>query len=198
MDEDHVANFVAITGASTDVANGFLQITSGNFERAIELFFENPDLVSGVGAGAAAAASAANPPTRPQRSNIGHEDADGVIHIPSDDEDMDYADSDGEDASGGRAVAAAVAATAQEEEDAAMAKRLQEELYSEGGAGPGAGGADDVRAPIGRTTETLIAPGPGWAGEDDGAAAFLEQMRRRRPVPRKFYSFRMSSGPLLT
>ncbi|KAF5138072.1 UBX domain-containing protein 5 [Metarhizium anisopliae] len=66
-----------------------------------------------------------------------------------------------------------------------MAKRLQEELYQGNSAGPGA--PDDVRAPIARTTETLVAPDPAWDGavDDETTQRFLEQLRNRRhPPPR--------------
>lgn len=190
MEEDAIPTFVAITDATPDVARGFLELTAGDFERAVALFYESPELVSGVGAGAASSAIATpGPNIAPSAaSNIGRQDASGVIHIDSDDdddEDMEFIDdeSDGE-ANSGRAAAVQAAAMAQEEEDAAMAKRLQEELYSGPGAGAGASGTgDDVRAPIARTTETLVAPDPSWGGQDDMAAGFLEQMRQRRPPP---------------
>jgi hypothetical protein len=182
--DDNISTFMAITGASTDVARSFLEMTAGNVERAIELFFENPDLVSGVGAGLSSTNQPAGSAAQPGRSNVGRQDSAGVIHIDSDDDqDMQLDDfSDNDD--NGRAAAAQAAAIAQEEEDAAMAKRLQEELYQ----GPGSGGnPDDVRAPIARTTETLVAPGWGGGEHDDGMeAAFLEELRqRRRQNPRE-------------
>ncbi|KAM0294574.1 hypothetical protein ACHAO9_001008 [Fusarium lateritium] len=186
--DDNISTFMAITGASTDVARSFLEMTAGNFERAIELFYENPDLVSGVGAGlssteqqAAAAAPASASATA--RGNIGRQDSAGVIHIDSDDDqDMQLDDFSDNGDDNDRAVAAQAAALAQEEEDMAMAKRLQEELYQGGNQGSGSGGnPDDVRAPIARTTETLVAPGWGGGENDDGMeAAFLEQLRQRR------------------
>ncbi|KJZ80113.1 hypothetical protein HIM_00827 [Hirsutella minnesotensis 3608] len=181
MDET-ISDFVSITGATADVAQGFLQLAGGNFENAVGLFFENPDLVSGVGAGVAGNADSESRPAASSagRPNIGRQDSSGVIHISDDEDDFMNVDDDGHDSDG--AVAAQAAALAQEEEDAAMAKRLQEELY-QGGQGSGAGDAEDVRAPIARTTETLVAPDPSWAGDDDVGSAFLEQMRRRRPPP---------------
>lgn len=184
--DDNISTFIAITGASTDVARSFLEMTAGNFERAIELFYENPDLASGVGAGLSAnQPSTSQPAAAASRPNAGRQDAQGVIHIDSDDDtDMQFIDDESDDDNDGTAAAAQAAALAQEEEDMAMAKKLQEELYREnhgpGGAGPADG--DDVRAPIARTTETLVAPGWGGGGEhDDGMeAAFLEQLRARR------------------
>lgn len=175
----NVDNFVAITGASGDVARGFIEMAGGDYERAVELYFENPELVSSIGAATSQARPAAS-----SRRNIGREDDSGVIHIDSDDdEDMDLG-TDSDD--GTRQSAMQAAALAQEEEDAAMAKRLQEELYGAGaGGGPGGAGGDDVRAPIARTTETLVAPDPSWGMEDDAESAILEQLRRRRPPPGK-------------
>ncbi|KAJ6445107.1 proteasome component ECM29 [Purpureocillium lavendulum] len=190
MEDDNIPSFASITGANTEVARGFLQLAGGDLERAVGLYFENPDLVSGVGAGISGGESAPRTDaSRPVagRSNIGREDSSGVIHISDDDEDDDVMEIEDDDED--TAVAAA-AARAQEEEDAAMAKRLQEELYGGGGSasGPGTGpGADDVRAPIARTTETLVAPDPAWGGgggdDDEMGSAILEQLRRGRRAP---------------
>lgn len=181
MDES-IHHFVSITGASLDVARGFLEITGGDYQRAIELYFESPDLVgAGVSHGTPPAASTSRPAPASRRANIGREDASGVIHI-SDDDDNDYdvadmdADDFGDHDEDERAAVAQAAALAQEEEDAAMAKRLQAEMYQETG---NAGG--DVRAPIARTTETLVAPDSTWSEEE--SSAILEQLRRRRQMP---------------
>ena len=179
--DDQIPDFMAITSSSPEVARGFLEIAGNDLERAVALFFENPDLVS---SGLSAAAS--QPPAPVSRSNIGREDASGVIHIDSDDDDNDMTmDFDsGPDDGGTQAVAQAVA-RAQEDEDAAMAKRLQEELYqgTEGGGSAGGMAGDDVRAPIARTTETLVAPDPSWGGDDDMHQAILDQLRQRRQPP---------------
>lgn len=197
--EDVIPTFVAITGATPDVARGFLELNGGDFERAVALFYESPDLVSGVGAGAASSAPAP-PNPRPTRTS-GREDASGVIHIDSDDDDdvdMQFVDDDSDKDDSERATAMQAAHLAQEEEDAAMAKRLQEELYSENsrpGGVPGLGDDDDVRAPIARTTETLVAPDPAWGTHDDGLEnAFLEQMRQRRQPPRMSTWFHHTSN----
>lgn len=181
MDEE-VAQFLAITGTDNErVARGYLDISNGDSQQAIQLFFESPDLAS----------SFANPTSAPQlpptttTGRIGREDESGVIHIDSDDDDdvpMSHAGNDrnymGLDDGGDDDDVAAVARAAQAEEDAAMARRLQDEMYSQG-----SGGADDVRAPMARTTETLVAPDPNWSLDDDREAAILEQLRRRRQRP---------------
>lgn len=196
MDED-ISNFVSITGASADVAGGFLQLAGGDFERAVGLYFENPDLVSGVGAGITGdqAAAGNRPSSTPQNQHsIGQQDESGVIHISDDDDDddvMQIEDDDDVNRETDRVAVAQAVALAQEEEDAAMAKRLQEELY-QGGQGSG---EDAVRAPIARTTETLVAPDAGWGGDDEMESAFLDQLRRRRHPPRKFSLSPFSTQP---
>lgn len=190
--------FAGITGASPEVARGFLEMAGGDIDRAVTLFFENPDLVSGVGAGVSET-RASPAPAAPRRNTAAREDSSGVIHIPSDDDDdhdMDRVEVDSDDdLDDGHAAAVQAAAMAQEEEDAAMAQRLQQELYQgQGGPGGGAGGAgggiegEDVRAPIARTTETLVAPDPAWGPNDGVEAAMLEQLRRRRQPPRTYSS----------
>lgn len=187
MDEA-ISSFVSITGATPEVGRGFLQITNGDFERAVGLYFENPELASGVGAGVSESASApANPPSAALlQSSLGRQDASGVIHISDDDDDLmlDDIDVDSGD-EGERSAVQHAAAMAQEEEDAAMAKRLQEELYSGGPGGPA--DQEGVRAPIARTTETLVAPDPNWNGDADEETTqrLLEHLRsRRHPPPR--------------
>lgn len=175
MADADISSFVDITGSSTPVARGFLEMTNGDISQAIQLFFENPDLQYNINPPAqpAAGALAADTPTRAPRSGV-REDDDGIIHIDSDDDDLLDDESD---------VVQTVAKNAQEEEDAAMAKRLQEEMYS-----GDAGGVADVRSPIRSTMETLVAPNPAWGGgfgdEDDVQSDVLDQIRRRRDQQR--------------
>ncbi|KAF9873948.1 UBX domain-containing protein [Colletotrichum karsti] len=200
MDGD-ISNFVAITAASPEVARGFLEMANNNLEAAIQLFFENPDIQNSFNAAPAASSSAAPPVPASTRPNIGRQDNSGVIHLDSDDDEDTamYDDDDGlfvkddfkdDDEVAARAAevdahaqATAIAQKAQEEEDAAMAQRLQEELYGSGaGGGAGGGGAahDEVRSPIARTTETLV----GGYDADDGMGMDMDsiiraQMRQR-------------------
>lgn len=184
--EEAISTFAGITGASPEVAQGFLNMTGNNVERAIELFFENPELASNVQTGIAGGntpAPAPAPAAAPSRPHIGRRDSSGIIHIDSDDDEVMHIDDSDNDEDDGTVAAAQAAAMAQEEEDAAMAKRLQEELYS----GPGSGAGDDVRAPIARTTETLVAPNSSWAPEEDFESTILNQIRQqRRRAPRKY------------
>jgi UBX domain-containing protein 7 len=208
MDDDAVANFTGITGTTPEVARRVLDMCGGDAEQAIMLWFNDEDLQRSMQNPSAAApptsSSAAEPQSsasrgRPAASSarIGREDTRGVIHLDSDDDDeadfqshpaasrsrsANAMDIDSDDEENTADVAARVARTAQEDEDAAMAKRLQEELYQQPGMGD-ALGEDGVRAPIARTTETLVAPGGPYMGgdddEDDAHAIMLEQLRRR-------------------
>jgi hypothetical protein len=90
-----------------------------------------------------------------------NQDDNGVVTIDSDDDDAPY------------------------EDDEAMARRLQQEAYGTAG-----GGEEDVRAPMARTTETLVGPGSTWVGDDgdDVDAAVQEQMMARQ---RRGWSFHL-------
>ncbi|RYP72470.1 hypothetical protein DL770_007972 [Monosporascus sp. CRB-9-2] len=177
MDED-MEQFMSVTGTTSErVALGYLEISGGDPMQAIQLFFENPDLQASFAAPATSAPAGLTRHADSTRSTgrTGREDAQGVIHLDSDDEadvpmthdDLDIANDDDD--------AQAIARCAQEEEDAAMARRLQEEMYGEN-----PGSADGVRAPIARRTEMLAAPDPSWSLDDDRESAVLEQLRRRR------------------
>lgn len=174
--DDLIADFTAITSADPERAAQYLHLTDNNLEQAIQLFFDSPNLdLSGSAATHAPSASAPQPPpsARPQYA----EDDDGVIRIDSDDEDPEFFGNQAQ-APPRPAPAAAAQPTFSNtaEDDEAMARRLQEEMY---------GGADQtadfgVRAPMARTTETLIGPSANWgSNSDDMSAAIAEQMRAR-------------------
>ncbi|KAJ5782745.1 hypothetical protein N7457_004519 [Penicillium paradoxum] len=63
------------------------------------------------------------------------------------------------------------------DDDEAMARRLQEEMY--GGPG-GPVNEDEVRAPMARTTETLVGPGADFDSGEDMHADILSQLRARQ------------------
>lgn len=160
MDQENILNFVSITSCDPDKAAQYLRLTDNNLEQAIQLFFDSPNLDLGGAASSQAPASAAAPAQNP-------------INIDSDDEMSDF-------------DPAAHTSTppprpqADVEDDEAMARRLQEEMY--GGGAPG-GGQEEVRAPMQRTTETLVGPGSNWGpadNEDDLNDMVQEQMARRR------------------
>ncbi|KAF3762699.1 hypothetical protein M406DRAFT_99144 [Cryphonectria parasitica EP155] len=176
--DDAVAQFMAFTNQNATVAAGCLSMTDGDVMAAVNMFFENPDIAnsfsdhasanaatssSSATAGAATSAPAAQPQSLSR--SAGREDPSGVIHIDSDD-DVDF---DGLDDDSGEHVESIerIQRIAQENDDEAIARRMQEEMY-----GQNAMDTDGVRAPIARTTETLVAPS-GYAAaadEDDYSA----------------------------
>ncbi|KAI0831540.1 hypothetical protein F5Y06DRAFT_202006 [Hypoxylon sp. FL0890] len=177
MDED-VEQFKTITGVASDrVARGYLEISGGDPMQAIQLYFENPELEASFNAPAASTSTSTRQPSTARSQRLtGREDASGVIHIDSDvDEDVRMTDNEFVVPDDDDDEIATAVRNAQEEEDAAMARRLQEEMYSENHAS-----GDGVRAPIAQTTETLAAPDPSWGLDDDRETAVMEQLRRRR------------------
>lgn len=168
MDEI-VMQFTGITGATPQVARHYLQLTDGAIEQAVQLFFDSPEL----------SATMNQEPSAPEqhsranaRSNTRNQpDSDGVIHIDSDDDPMDEDDDDISATQAGGPTDAAY------EDDEAMARRMQEELYA-GGDMTGDFDANGVRAPLARTTETLVGPQSNFPG-DDAHDALLQQMRMR-------------------
>lgn len=210
MADDALSQFAAITGTATDRAQQYLTLTDGNLEQAIELYYANDgaELESAPSVGSI---QPSQPPpipessTRPSRSRQGYEDNRGVIHVDSEPE-SDFSDDENHErataASARRqthsnsaplpqAQAASTPSSIQArpvEDDEAMARRLQEEFYGAAGAGETTD-AEGIRAPIARTTETLVGPGAyDLDDEDDMRAAVLEQMRARQQ-PRSRGSF---------
>ncbi|KAL5597015.1 uncharacterized protein BROUX77_006963 [Berkeleyomyces rouxiae] len=166
---DNIALFSDITGMTQAVAEGYLRMAEGSLESAVQLYYENPELHHSFNA-------VSNFSSRPQPTSQGHrEDEDGVIHIDDSDEGSNLEMDHGFDHDNDHALASQIAAQAQADEDAAMAKRLQEELYAEN---HGQAGNDDIRAPIASRTETLV----GWNDydQDAGQMDFLADMDRRR------------------
>jgi hypothetical protein len=161
-DED-IATFTAFTSGTLEQAQRFLQLTDNNVEQAVELFFSSPDL------GNAAAATGGGNSNAPTQARPGE-----PITIDSDDEDFE------------ESGASASRAQHNVDDDEAMARRLQEEAYGSGGAdGPGLA-EEDVRAPIARTTETLVGPNNYGAFDPNDAgqmnAAIAQQLMQRQQV----------------
>ena len=161
MADADISSFVGITGTSAAVARGFLELTNGDYEQAVQLFFDNPDLQHSIG-------SSATQPPRPSADRIssrvrGHSDDEGVVHLDSDDDDDDLDDDD----------ARIAERNARAEADAEAARRLQEEEYAAFPAD-----AEGVRSPIRGTTETLV--DPVWPG---GAADIGIPNPLARPPP---------------
>lgn len=179
MDEEFVETFVSFTGSTPEVARRYLGMTDRNVQQAIQLFFDSPDLASGVDRAAEPTVPPINQATRPQpqSTSAGREDSRGVAHAESDDDDnlMDVGSKSGIQAAGSGSSAAPP--SMEYEDDEAIARRLQEELYA-GGDMSGGYDADGVRAPLARTTETLVGgPDDGWG---PGHGSMLAAMRTRR------------------
>ncbi|KAF2221535.1 UBX domain protein [Elsinoe ampelina] len=160
--DDLIAQFTSITGATPERAQQYITLSDENLEGAIQLYFD-------TGGADMGASMPEQPAPRPAQPSQGYrENQDGTITIDSDDEEMDM---------GGSAPAPVQQSTAYED-DEAMARRLQEEAY--GSAGGGGGAFDEVRAPMARTTETLVGPDADWGGPDGMQAAIAQQMAARQ------------------
>lgn len=162
-EEDLVAQFTEVTGSTPELAIQYLQVADFQIEQAMQLFFEN----NGQPIAESQPQTRTSPPqaSRPSR-NTGYEDEQGVVHLDSDDEGFEATE-------GHNPIAADGASDDFLEDDAAMARRLQEELYAGGDQ------ADTVRAPMARTTETLVGPDPDGLGDGEMQRAILNQLRGR-------------------
>jgi len=147
-----------------DVIAQFTAITSAEPERAQQyLSLTDGNLEQAIQlffdtGGVDMAAAAPSQPTQAasQPAATYRENEDGTITVDSDDE--------AERQPGGSNL----------EDDEAMARRLQEEAY-------GAGGQEEVRAPMARRTEALVGPDAAWdGGEDDMRSAMAQQMMARQ------------------
>ena len=206
MDNDTLSSFTAITGTATDRAQQYLTLADGNLEQALELYFANDGAdLEGVPSTAPVqppqVPSVPSPSTRPSRPRQGYHDNRGIVHIDSESESDDSGVDSFERASAVPAIShpdvntrslqqAPVTSTAStgqtdpREDDEAMARRLQEEFYGAPATSESAD-AEGIRAPIARTTETLVGPGAyDLDDEGDMRAAVLEQMRARQQQPR--------------
>jgi hypothetical protein len=175
MDE-HVDNFIAFTGTSADVARRYLGLTENNMEQAIQLFFDSPELASGVDQPPPDSAPSIPAASRPNPQPTNKSSSTGASHVDSD-EEMDLVGDDEEDTESTRA--AALGRAADYEDDEAIARRMQEELYA-GGDGSGGYDADGVRAPIERRTETLVGGSDDAYMPGDIQAAVAQQMAARQ------------------
>ncbi|KAL2828773.1 hypothetical protein BDW59DRAFT_143008 [Aspergillus cavernicola] len=154
MDGDVVAQFAEFTGSTTERATQYLQLTDFNIEQAMQIYFEND--------GAPLSREPVPSTSTPNRAPLSsvYEDESGVVHVDSDDDDPRPTP---QDLPINRSAF---------EDDAAMARRLQEEMYG------GQNADDDVRAPMARTTETLVGPESDFGG--DMHENILGQLRARQ------------------
>lgn len=144
MDEA-IATVVTVTGTTPEVAAQYVQLAEGDPNQAVQLFFEN--------GGVDLAGSSSQPPLPPTSQPAGA--AGNPIDV---DEEENISDDNDPEVTGFRRrpqnnAPSGLAAAAGYEDDEAMARRLQQEMYGEGGVDEG------VRAPIARQAETLVGPG---------------------------------------
>lgn len=160
-----IAQMVAFTDTTPERAQQYLQVTDGDLDQAVSLFFEN----GGADLGGSAANTAA---PAPSSRVAGTGNSQDPIHI----DDDDHISDDNDPAITGFRRAPAQPSTA--EDDEAMARRLQEEMYG------GAGEESQVRAPIARQAETLIGPGAsdyyGGGTLDQAIEERMREMQSRR------------------
>ncbi|KAL8901624.1 MAG: hypothetical protein Q9192_000442 [Flavoplaca navasiana] len=199
MDDGALAQFTSITGTQPDTAQRYLAFTDGDLQQAIELFFANDGADLDVPSASGPPASSRPPPVPPQATRPPPEQH--AVQIDSDSDSDEYpttrqSGSTGRQPEGvNRAQPLSHPSSSSKpsmkntgggvNDDEAFARQLQQEMY--GGAGvESATDLEGVRAPIARTTETLV--GPDSFDPNDPAdmnAAVLEQLRsRQRPRPR--------------
>lgn len=211
MDEDAIAQFAGITGSTPAIAAQYLRLADNHTEQAIELFFANDG--ANLEPSSAPPRSPHPPPipsssTRPAAHRRGYQDEEGVVHLDSDQEDEDFIDDDDDvevtghasrrGPAGGRPASALQTPSSATppngpsrtvDDDEAMARRMQEEIY--GGAGADGRGSEALdehgyRAPLARTTETLVGPDSfDPSNADEMRAAVMQQMAARRQQPRQ-------------
>ena len=188
MDDASVAQIVSFTNATPEQAQRLLNLTDGNTEQAIELFFNS----DGLDLGAHPTATTSNTTTQavplssssPRPVSRQYYEENGVVHVDSDEEasipNQPHFQSSSSRVQNSPPNAAGTSHSTLES-DEAIARRLQEEFYGNGARGASMRDPDGVRAPIASTRETLV--GPGSYDEDDEEemrAAVMEQMRARR------------------
>lgn len=157
--DDAISQMVAITNATPEKAQQYLQVADGDIEQAVSLFFET---------GGALDFGQAPSTTQPAGRDTGSGNAQNPISIDDD-----------QDESVPRPTnTTSLANPADFEDDEAMARRLQQEMYG------GSGGDDEpIRAPIARQTEVLAGPGSSdyYGGTvDDAIQERLQAFQSRR------------------
>ncbi|KAL9034647.1 MAG: hypothetical protein Q9214_006952, partial [Letrouitia sp. 1 TL-2023] len=203
VDDETLAQFAAIIGTTPDRGRQYLELTDGDVEQAIELFFANGGAALGGSTTSDTTSpshrpSISQPPTRPL-DQVQTTD-DGVIHIDSDSEPDDSEDDTavghrprapaprpGQLASSLNTVAGVTPPSGQglgsTDDDEAIARRLQEEMYGESGVVPEMD-PQGIRAPIARTTETLIGPDSFDPNDPEDMNAAVQQQIRARDTRR--------------
>ena len=201
MDTSLIDQFIAVTSSSPSTAEQYLRLGDNNLEQAVGLFFANDgaelDGPAHVGYQPPAPTSSLNH----HHHETGYTDDTGVVHVDSDEEELssdrprdsstlrNNSNINPETLDHGRLPPGNTTPPVNSnggnvDEDEAMARRLQEEFYGGAQAGdPTSTGVDEhgYRAPIARTTQTLVGPDSfDPTNQDDMRAAVMEQMMARR------------------
>ncbi|KAI4198537.1 MAG: hypothetical protein LQ346_002740 [Caloplaca aetnensis] len=214
MEDGALAQFASITGTKPEKAQQYLSFTDGDVQQAIELFFANEGADLDVPATSNPPTSSSNAPpvpgssTRPQAGQRGRPDGQGIVHINSDsDSDTpEYTASrparlsrmqnvpSGSTGPAHRVPSSLTPPAYQDpairvDDDEAFARQLQQEMYGEAGT-DSAVDSEGIRAPIARTTETLIGPDSFDPNdpEDMNAAVYQQIRARQRPRPRGIFN----------
>lgn len=170
--DDAIAQMVAFTDTTPERAAQYLQIADGDVNQAVSLFFES----GGVDLSGQPPVSS-NPPASAPAPLSGTGNAQNPISI-DDDNISDDNDPEITGFSKKSGPSAQPLTGGDMEDDEAMARRLQEEMYGQGG--------DDepLRAPIARQTETLLGPGAsdyyGGGSVEDAIQERMHAMQSRR------------------
>lgn len=222
MDPSLVEQFTSITGSTSSIAEQYLRLGDRDLEQAIGLFYANEGAELEPPAPNEQNNSTSSSMPRSNHRGPGYTDEDGVVHLDSDDGDehgpgterrsidlrsdrvtipQERSRSGAADASHSTPPAAPEDTIV--EDDEAIARRLQEEFYGDSRPGDAPSSVDEFgyRAPIARTTQTLVGPDSyDLTNTEDMRAAVMEQMiARRQPRPRGDYSVSIeSSGGILT
>ena len=172
--DDALAQVVMVTNTTPERASQYLTLADGDPDQAVTLFFESGgiDLVP-----------LSQPSGPPALTGPGN--SQNPIEL---DDDNNFSDDNDPQITGYRTAGSSQTARQSHaenrtyEDDAAMARRLQEEMYG-APTGFGAGGEDIVRAPIARQSETLLGPGTEAMEDAELPAAIqqrMQEMQRRR------------------
>lgn len=209
MDDGALAQFTSITSTNPENAQRYLAFTDGDLQQAIELFFANNGADLDIPSASSPPASSRAPPVPPPATRPPQEQH--AVQIDSD-SDPDYDDYPTTRRPGStakqparvdrgmpsshtpsRSTPPTYNAGGGVNDDEAFARQLQQEMYGEAGIDT-AVDPEGVRAPIARTTETLVGP-DSFDSNDPGDpnAAVLEQLRaRQRATPRGTFSLAVS------
>ncbi|KAL8996117.1 MAG: hypothetical protein Q9169_004309 [Polycauliona sp. 2 TL-2023] len=201
MDDGALAQFTSITGTKPETAHKYLAVTDGDLQQAVELFFANDGADLDLPSASNPPSSSRPPPVPPPATRPSQQHHAVQVDSDSDPDYDDYPTTHRPGPAGrqlprvdrGKASSHIPStstppthdAIAGDNDDEAFARQLQQEMYGESGV-DNAVDPEAVRAPIARTTETLIGP-DSFDPNDPGDmnAALLEQLRaRQRPRPR--------------